>query len=78
MGRKVKVRSRQEIQLSMLRVAQKVTRQFPKVFRYTEQNEKVNSQKGAFFLHTVFSPDKNHVLFHALFMTHSASNSEFM
>ena len=61
MGRKVKairrLGSRQEIQLSMLRVAQKVTRRFPKVFRYTEQNEKVNSQKGAFFLHIVFSPD---------------------
>ena len=77
MGRRVKVvvrRSNREIQLFnvMLRVAQKVTpsRRFPKVFGYREQNRKVNSQKGVFFLHVVFST----------FTTHSASSNsdEFM
>ena len=34
-----------------------VPRSLPKVFRYREQNQKVNSQKGAFFLHVVFIPD---------------------
>ena len=64
MGRRVRAvrRSKQEIQLSMLRVMPCCKGHSVQVLRGLdsgEQNQQINSQKGALFLHVhaVFSPD---------------------
>ena len=38
-------------------MTKKVTRRFSKVLRYREQNQQINSRKGASFLNVIISPD---------------------